>query len=340
MIHRNVGFGIDGRQFMLGRRHLIVLGLGGYAHLPQLHIHVPHKRSDPLTDGSKVMVVQFLSFRRHGSKQGPSCVDQVLPLHKLLCVHQEIFLFRPYHGGYLPGRSIAEMPDQPQGLLPDGFHRPQKRSLLIQRLSGVRTECGRDTQRGARRVMTHKGRGRTVPGGIASCLECGPQPSGRERGRVRLSLDQFLAGETHQHLPVLQRRGDKGIVFLRRYASKRLEPVGIMGCPLLDGPFLHLVSDHIRRCGVQLLPFLDGLLQILVDLLRKPLLHHGIVKHVFSKNISYIKCFSHSSPVLSSIESTAVQGKAFQLIRRNALLSLIPLFLRNQTVPSSLLPYR
>ena len=69
-----------------------------------------------------------------------------------------------------------------------------------------------------------------------------------------------------------------------------------------------------------------------------PLENGKVLMSFFSKNISYIKCFSHSSPVLSSIESTAVQGKAFQLVRRNALLSVIPLFLRNQTVPSSLLP--
>ena len=43
VVHRHISLGVDGSQLVLGRRHLIVLGLGCHAHLPQLLIDVLHE---------------------------------------------------------------------------------------------------------------------------------------------------------------------------------------------------------------------------------------------------------------------------------------------------------
>ena len=80
VVHRNVGLRIDGSQLMLCRGHLIVLGLGGYAQLPQLLIDIPHICRNTLADGAEIMILHLLPLRRHGSEQGTACKDQILPL--------------------------------------------------------------------------------------------------------------------------------------------------------------------------------------------------------------------------------------------------------------------
>ena len=47
VIHGHVGGVKDGRQLVLGRRHLIMFGLGGNSQFPQLFIQVVHVGSNP-----------------------------------------------------------------------------------------------------------------------------------------------------------------------------------------------------------------------------------------------------------------------------------------------------
>ncbi len=68
IVYGYVGLRIDGRQLMLCRSHFIVLGLGGYAQLPQLLIDIPHICRNTLTDGAEIMVLHLLPLRRHGSE--------------------------------------------------------------------------------------------------------------------------------------------------------------------------------------------------------------------------------------------------------------------------------
>ena len=65
MVDSHVRFRVDRRKFMLRRRHFIVLRLGSHADLPQLLIHILHEPCDSLADRSEIMIVQFLSLRRH-----------------------------------------------------------------------------------------------------------------------------------------------------------------------------------------------------------------------------------------------------------------------------------
>ena len=98
MIRSNVGSRIDRSQFMLCRRHLIVLGLCCDAQFPALLIELFHELSDPLTDDSEIVVIHLLSFRRHCPEQCPSCKDQVFSLQIFFFVYKEVFLFRSHRG--------------------------------------------------------------------------------------------------------------------------------------------------------------------------------------------------------------------------------------------------
>ena len=101
VVYRHICRRIDRCQFVLCRRHFIMLGLGGHSHLPQFNVHIPHKACDTLPDRSEIMIVQLLAFRRHSAKQSTTRIDQVLPLLEFLCIHQKILLLRSYRRRYL-----------------------------------------------------------------------------------------------------------------------------------------------------------------------------------------------------------------------------------------------
>ncbi len=145
MVHGQVRLGVDRGQLVLGRGHLVVLGLGGDAQLPKLLIDLVHIRADPLPDRAEVMIVHLLSLGRHGAEQGTAGIDQILALQVLLPVHQEILLLRAYGGGHLLRGGVPKKPQDPQRLLVDRLHGTQQRGLFVQRLAGVGTEGGGDT---------------------------------------------------------------------------------------------------------------------------------------------------------------------------------------------------
>ena len=285
LIHRHVGLCIDRRQLMLGRSYLVMLSLCRYSKLPQLLVYLLHKSGDALTDRAEIMILQLLPFGRHRSEQGPSGVNQILSLQVFLLIHQEIFLLRPHRGRHLFGGRVAKEPQEAQGLGVDRFHGTKQRRFLIQGLACVGAKSGGNAERGSRRVLPYKGRRGAVPGRVAPGLKGGPQSPRREGGGVRLALDELLSGKAHQHLAALIRSADKGIVLLRRHSGHGLEPVGVVGSALFDGPLLHLMGHHIRRGQIQLLALLYGFLQLLIDLLRKPLLHDRIVEYVGAENL-------------------------------------------------------
>ena len=75
-----IGITVNGRHFMLGRRHLIVLGLGEDAQLPQLVVEILHKGGDSGTDRAKIVILQLLSSGRFGAKKRPAGHDQIFAL--------------------------------------------------------------------------------------------------------------------------------------------------------------------------------------------------------------------------------------------------------------------
>src|SRR5699024_6115106 len=109
------------------------------------------------------------------------------------------------------------------------FHGAKQRSFLIQGFTIVGTKGSRNIER----AILDKSRGSRVPGGISSCLEGGTQAAGREAGCIRFSFDQFFPGKLHDDLSAAH-RGNKAVMFFRCKSGHRLEPVGKMGCAVLD----------------------------------------------------------------------------------------------------------
>ena len=100
LIYCNICFGIDRSKLVLCRSNFIMLCLCCNADFPQLDIYISHERCDPLTDRSKVMIIQFLSLRRHCTEKGTSCIDQVFSLFKLLCIYEEVLLLSSNRRSY------------------------------------------------------------------------------------------------------------------------------------------------------------------------------------------------------------------------------------------------
>ena len=107
--------------------------------------------------------------------------------------------------------------------------------------------------------------GAIIKSGIAAGLKGGAQAAGGERGGVRLALDQLFAGEIHDDAAVRCRR-NKAIVLFCGDAGQRLEPVGIMGGTVSNGPVLHSGGNGIGYGCIQLGTLIDGLTQGLIDI--------------------------------------------------------------------------
>ena len=95
----------------------------------------------------------------------------------------------------------AEPPQDPQRLLAQRLLRAEQRDLVVQRLARVRDVGRRDGQRDAVGLDLEEDRAGDVPGGVAARLERRPDAARRERRRVRLALDEVLAGELGDRLP-------------------------------------------------------------------------------------------------------------------------------------------
>ena len=101
---------IDRSQLVLCRSYFVVLCLCRNTKFPKLFVHILHERSDPLADGSEVMVIKLLSFRRHCTEECTACKDKVFSLKELLLIYKEVFLLRSYGRSYLLGGSISKQP--------------------------------------------------------------------------------------------------------------------------------------------------------------------------------------------------------------------------------------
>ena len=180
MIYRNISRRINGCQFVLCRCHFIVLRLGRYTKFPQFFIDILHICGNFLTNRSKIMIIQFLTFRRHCTKQGSSCINQVLSLHKFLRIYKKIFLLYPNRRSYFFGSCISKKTNQTKCFFIDCLHRTKQWSLLIQCLSRIGTKCRWNTQSCTGSILTDKCRRCTIPRCISSCLKSCTQTSGRK----------------------------------------------------------------------------------------------------------------------------------------------------------------
>ena len=278
----DIGGGVDGRQLMLGGGYLVVLRLGQDPQLPQLLVQLLHVGRHAGLDGAEVVVVQLLPLGGLGAEQRAAGIDQVAALVVHGPVDEEVLLLRSHGGGHALHIVVAEQLQDAQRLFVQRLHAPQQRRLFVQRLAAVGAE-GRGDAEG---LALDKGVAGGVPGRVAPCLEGGAQAAGGERGRVRLALDQLLAGELHQH-PAIRGGGDEAVVLFGGDAGQRLEPVGEVCGAVFDCPVLHGRGDSVGHGGVELCPLLDGLLQGTIYLCRQAGLHDAAVKNQASEVFRY-----------------------------------------------------
>ena len=182
---------------------------------------------------------------------GAAAHHEVGALDVKAAIHEEIFLFGTDHRLYAGGRGVAEQAEDTQRLPGDSLDRTHEGRFAVQSLAGVGIEDGGDVERLAAVVVTQQeNRGRGVPRRVAARLEGGADAAGREGRSVGLALDEHLAGKLAEDLSVGRGR-EEGVVLFGGEAGHGLEPVGIVGGPVLKGPVLHGPGDHVGVGGIQ-----------------------------------------------------------------------------------------
>ena len=291
MVDRKVRLIIDRCQLMLCRCDLVMLGLRGDTELPELYIHIAHEGSDAMTDGTEIVIIELLALRRHDAEEGTPRIDEVLPLQILVPVDQEVLLLCTDGWLHRLRCRVTEQTENTQCLFIDRLHGSKQRGLRIQCLTTEGTEGGRNAKCydfAMLALATKEGRAGAVPDGVASRLKGRTKSTGRKRRSIGLTADQLLAGELHDDLTVGIGGRDKGIMLLCGDSGQRLEPVRVVGRTVLECPLLHRLCNRIRDGRIELVALCDGLLQLLIDCLRKTLLHHLVVKDILTENFRNI----------------------------------------------------
>ena len=103
---------IDRSQLMLCRCNFVVLCLGCHAQFPAFFVDFFHISGNPLTDGSEIMVIHLLSFRRHCSEQSPSCICKVFSLKPFFLIYKEVFLLCADRRSYFLRGGISKKSDE------------------------------------------------------------------------------------------------------------------------------------------------------------------------------------------------------------------------------------
>ncbi len=264
----------DRRDLVLAGSDLVVPGLDRHAELRQLVLEVHDAGEHALRDRAEVVVVQLVALGRVRAEEGAAGQDQVGTRVVVLLVHEEVLLLGTDRGEDPLRLLVAEQAQRPDRDLRERVHRAQQRDLRVECLARPGDERRRDAEQGAVRVLDDEGGAGRVPGGVAAGLEGVADAPRRERGGVRLALDQLLAREAGQPAAVAVRLEER-VVLLRREARERLEDVRVVGRAALQRPVLHRLGDGVGEGGVEGLAVLERRLKPLVDVLRQPLLLHG-----------------------------------------------------------------
>ena len=260
-------------QFVLRGRGFVVFGAGEHAQFPQFLVQLAHEGRDARLQRAEVLVVHLLPLGGAGAKERAAGVFEVGTALVDGAVDEEILLFRADGGVDAAHVPVAKEPQNAQRLAVERFHGAQKRRFLVQHAAGVGIERRGDAQR----IVLDKGVAGGVPGGVAAGFEGGAQPARGEGGGVRLALDQLLAGELHDDAAGAGGR-QKGVVLFSGNVGQRLEPVGEVRRALGDGPVLHGVGHHVSHAAVEVAPFLNGLLQFFIGIVRQKRAHHRVAE--------------------------------------------------------------
>ena len=218
------------------------------------------------------------------TEQGAAGENQILSLLVVLLADQEILLLGANGGGYM-GIVFAEQLQNLAGLRGNGLHGAEQRGLLVQCLAGIGAESRGDAQN----IILYKGVAGGIPCRVATGLTGGTQAAGGEGRGVRLALNQLLALKFHNGSAIAH-RGNKAIVLLGGNAGERLEPVGIMGGALFDGPVLHNTGNHVGHVQIQRLALVNGGLQAFVGGAGKALLHYMLIEYHGAVDVLGVCC--------------------------------------------------
>ena len=195
VIHSDICHSVDRRHLMLAGRNFIVLRRGCNAKLPEFLVQIGHIGSDPFTDRSEVLIIQFLSFWCRSAKKSASGINQISSFQIFLPVNQEVLLFRSDIRDYSLRILVSKQAHNPKCLLVHCFHGSQKRCFLIQCLSCIGDKGRRNTQHRSCSALFDKHGTCNIPGGISSRIMSGTQASGRKAGCIRFAHNELLAGE-------------------------------------------------------------------------------------------------------------------------------------------------
>ena len=187
-------------------------------------LQISHIRQSSGWNGTKIMVVQLLSFGRSVAQQSSSGHDQIGTRIGQGTVHQKVFLFPTQSGGHF-FHVFVEIFTYFRGCLVYGRKSSQKRNFVIQSFSCIGNKNRRNTQSGS----VYECRRCGIPSGVTSCLKSISNSSVRETGRIGLLLHQLSATKFLYRIAAVIRSFKESIVFFGSGSRKGLKPVGIMG---------------------------------------------------------------------------------------------------------------
>ena len=194
----DIGGGVDRGKLVLSRCDLVVFRLGQNAKLPEFGVEFFHICSNSRLDYSKIMIIHLLALGRLCTKQRAAGKTKVRPLIVHLLGDEEVFLLGTDRAGHTLYAVVAKQPEDPKCLLVERFHGTEQRGLFVQGMTAI----GAERSRNAQRLTLDERIGGRIPGGIASCFKGGAKSAAGERGGIRFPLDEFLAGEFHDHTAV------------------------------------------------------------------------------------------------------------------------------------------
>ncbi len=279
MIGGDVGAFEHRRDFELAGGHFVVARGDRNAEDEQLTLELEHERLHASRDHAEVVILELLPFRRLGAEQGAARVQQVRARVEEVLVDQEVFLLAAGVRRDRRDGLVAEQLEDARGVRAERGRGAEHRGLGVERFAGPRHEGGRDAQRDAVHGLGQVGRAGHVPGGVAAGFGRGADAAAREARCVRLTLDQLLAGELGNGVP-LAVGVVEAVVLLCRQTGERVEDVRVVRGTLRQGPVFQCGGDDIRRIGIEGLVAFDRLLERLVHVLREVRLHRAQAEHV------------------------------------------------------------
>ena len=158
------------------------------AQLMGFTLKVLHEGHHAGRNAAEVVVVELLSLGRGGTEQSAAALAQVRTGIVQGLVDEEVLLLPPEGSDHL-GDVLVEILADVRGRLVHGREGLQERSLVVEGLTGIRDENGRNAEGGAH----DEGGAARIPEGVPPRFERGADAAIREAGSVGLLLNEQAA---------------------------------------------------------------------------------------------------------------------------------------------------